>query len=197
MKWGTRVTALAAATVVGGLGFAGAADAAGPPVYTKYDVNGTTHVAKPNADVTLGPGLAELYTDIGPYTFYGTVTLPPVTITRAVPGVGTVRGRVTFGPGAVTGQDFGAFTATAKWPVKVSDVTVNGAPFDVGPACGTAEPVTTELASADWQLTKGGHLTSTYSIGSFANCGSATALVNAAVPGPGNTLALNLTWPPA
>jgi hypothetical protein len=45
MKWGTRVTALAAATAVAGLGFAGAAEAIGPPVYTKYDVNGTTHLA--------------------------------------------------------------------------------------------------------------------------------------------------------
>ncbi|MEU5257851.1 hypothetical protein [Amycolatopsis sp. NPDC021455] len=81
MKWGTRVTALAAATALSGIGFAGAADAAGPPVYSKYSVSGTTHIAKPHADLDLGPGQFDMYTLVGPYTFYGTITLPPVQVT--------------------------------------------------------------------------------------------------------------------
>lgn len=188
MKRGTRVTAVAAAVVVSGLGFAGTASAVGPPVYTKYVVEGTTHVAKPDADVKLGPGTAEMYTDIGPYTYYGTFTLPPARVTN-----GAVSATVTLGPARVEGSAFGGFTGTATWPVHISDVTVGGAPYDVGPACGTAQPVTTEITSADFTLSTGGHLTSTYPIGAFANCGPGTALVNAAVPGPGNTLALTLT----
>jgi hypothetical protein len=186
---GTRVTAVAAAVVVTGLGFAGPA-AAGPPVYSKYDVNGTTHVAKPDADVRLGPGTVEMYTNIGSYTYSGTFTLPPARVTK-----GAVSATVTLGPARVEGSSFGGFTGTATWPVRVSDVTVGGAPYDVGSACGTAQPVTTEITSADFTLSAGGRLTSTYPIGDFVNCGSGTALVNAAVPGPGNTLTLDLTTP--
>jgi hypothetical protein len=193
MKWGTRVTALAAATVLSGIGLAGAAEA-GPPVYSRYTVNGTTHVAKPNADVPLGPGKFDMYTQIGSYTFYGTITLPPVKITRTVPGAGTVSGTLTLGPGDARGSVLGSFSGSATWPVQLSDVRVNGAPYDVGTACGTAEPVTTELVPDGFVEGTGGRLNSTYSIGAFANCGSATALLNTAVPGPGNTLALDLTW---
>jgi hypothetical protein len=104
-----------------------------------------------------------------------------------------VSGKVTLGPAHIEGSAFGGFTGTATWPVRISDVTVGGAPYDVGTACGTAQPVTTEITSADFTLATGGRLTSTYPIGDFANCGSATALINAAVPGPGNTLTLDLT----
>jgi hypothetical protein len=39
---------------------------------------------------------------------------------------------------------------------------------------------------------KGGKLAGTYTIPPFANCGLATALLNATVPGPGNTITLKL-----
>lgn len=192
MKWGTRVTAVAAATVVSGAGFAGPAAAAGPPVYSKYTVTGTTHIAKPDADLGFGSGRFDMSTLIGPYTFTGTITLPPVTITRSVPGAGRVSGTVTFGPGHAEGSVSGGFSGSASWPVRLSDVRVGGAPYDVGPACGTAEPVTTELGSDDFAAGTGGRVESTYAIGAFANCGSATPLINAFVPGPGNTLTLDL-----
>ncbi|MEU7789587.1 hypothetical protein [Amycolatopsis sp. NPDC049159] len=194
MKRGTRVTALVAATIVSGVGFAGTASAAGPPVYSKYTVTGTTHIAKPGADLPLGPGQFDMYTLIGSYTFSGTITLPPVKVTKSVPGIGKVSGTVTLGPGSAEGSVFGSFTGSATWPVKVSDVRVNGVPYDVGASCGTAQPVTTELVPDGFVTGKGGRLNSTYTIGEFANCGSATPVVNAAVPGPGNTQALDLTW---
>ncbi|RSM43025.1 hypothetical protein DMA12_20545 [Amycolatopsis balhimycina DSM 5908] len=187
------MTALAAATALSGIGFAGAADAAGPPVYSKYAVGGTMHIAKPDADLELGPGQFDMYTLVGPYTFYGTITLPPVEVTRSLPGVGTVSGTVTLGPGHADGSVFGGFSGSATWPVRLSDVRVNGRSYDVGPECGTAEPLTTELASDDFVAGKGGRLESTYPIGAFANCGKATSLINAVVPGPGNTLTLDLT----
>jgi len=190
MKRGTRVTAVAAATVLAG---AGTVAAAGPPVYSKYTVAGTTHIAKPDADLDFGPGQFDMYTLVGPYTFYGTITLPPVQVTRSVPGVGRVSGTVTFGPGHAEGSVFGGFSGSATWPVAISDVRVNGASYDVGPECGTAEPVTTELTSDDFAGGKGGRVESTYAIGAFENCRSATPLINAFVPGPGNTLALDLT----
>ncbi len=193
MKWGTRVTAVAAATIVGGAGFAGAADAAGPPVYSKYTVTGTTHIAKPGAELKLGPGQFDMYTQIGSYTFYGTITLPPVKVTKVVPGIGAVSGTVTLGPGSADGSVFGGFTGSATWPVKLSDVRVNGVPYDVGASCGTAQPVTTELVADGFVTGQGGRLTSTYTLGEFANCGSATPVLNTAVAGPGNTLALDLT----
>ncbi|WP_033261582.1 hypothetical protein [Amycolatopsis vancoresmycina] len=183
------MTALAAAMVLAG---AGTAEAAGPPVYSKYTATGSTHIAKPGADLRLGPGQFDMYTLIGPYTFTGTFTLPPAQITRSVPGVGRVSGTVTFGPGRAKGSVFGGFSGSATWPVAISGVRVNGVPYDVGDGCGTAEPVTTELTSDDFAEGTGGRLESTYAIGAFENCGAATPLINAFVTGPGNTLALDL-----
>ncbi|WIX86049.1 hypothetical protein [Amycolatopsis sp. DG1A-15b] len=188
MKRGTRVTALAAATVLGG---AGTAAAAAPPGHSEYTVTGTTHIAKPDADLDLGPG--KLALDIGRGSFAGTITLPPVEVTRSVPGVGRVGGTVTFGPGHAEGSVSGGFSGSATWPVTLSDVRVNGVPYDVGAECGTAEPVTTEWTSDDFAVGKGGRLESTYAIGAFENCGSATPLINGFVPGDGNTLTLDLT----
>jgi hypothetical protein len=130
---------------------------------------------------------------IGPYSFTGTFTLPPVPVTRSVPGVGRISGTVTFGPGHAEGSVFGGFSGSATWPVAISGVRVNGVPYDVGPDCGTAEPVTTELTSGDFAGGTGGRLESTYEIGAFENCGAATPLINGFVPGPGNTLTLDLT----
>lgn len=189
MKRGTRVTAVAAATVVGATGFAGAA---GPPVHSEYTVGGTTHIAKPDTDLELGPGRFDMDTLIGPYTFTGTITLPPAHVSRPLPGVGRVSGTVTLGPGHAEGSASGGFSGSATWAVALSDLRVNGQSYDVGPNCGTAEPLTTELTSADFAAGTGGRLESTYEIGAFENCGSATPLINAVVPGPGNTMTLDL-----
>ncbi|MEU0533040.1 hypothetical protein [Amycolatopsis tolypomycina] len=188
MKWGTRVTAVAATVLAG----AGTVAAAGPPVHSTYPVTGTTHIAKPDVDLELGPGRFDMDTLIGPYTFTGTFTLPPVHVSRPLPGVGRVSGTVTFGPGHAEGSVFGGFSGSATWAVALSDLRVNGRSYDVGPDCGTAEPLTTELTSADFAEGTGGRLESTYAIGAFENCGSATPLINAVVPGPGNTLTLDL-----
>jgi hypothetical protein len=190
MKWGTRVTAVAAAMVLGGTG---TAEAAGPPVHSEYAVSGSTHIAKPDADLDFGPGRFGMDTLIGPYSYTGTFSLPPVPVTRSVAGVGRISGTVTFGPGHAEGSVFGGFSGSATWPVAISDVRVNGVPYDVGPDCGTAEPVTTELTSDDFGAGRGGRLESTYEIGAFENCGAATPLINGFVPGPGNTLTLDLT----
>jgi len=192
MTWGTRVTTLAA-VVLGGLGLTGTADAAGPPVHTRYAVSGTTHIAKPDADLELGPGQFDMDTLAGPDTFSGTITLPPAKVTRSVPGVGEVSGTVTLGPGKAGGSVAGGFSGSATWPVRLSDVRVNGAPYDVGDACRTAEPVRTELASDDFAAGRGGRLTSTYVLGAFTGCGSATPVMNTVIAGPGNTLVLDLT----
>ncbi|MFB9685836.1 hypothetical protein [Amycolatopsis plumensis] len=184
MKWGTRVTALAAAAVVTGTGFAAAAHSA-------YTVRGTAHIAKPDAELELGPGRFDL--DSGPGTFAGTITLPPVEVTRSLPGVGKVSGTITLGPGHAQGSLAGGFSGSATWPVALSDVRVNGVSYDVGDECGTAEPLKTQLTSDDFAVGRGGRLESTYAIGAFENCRSATPLINAVVPGPGNTLVLDLT----
>ncbi|MGW5747270.1 hypothetical protein [Amycolatopsis sp. NPDC003861] len=183
MKQGTRVTALVAAAVVSGTGFAVAGHSA-------YTVRGTTHIAKPDVDLELGPGRAEL--DTGPGTFSGTITLPPVEVTRSLPGVGRVSGTVTLGPGHAEGALSGGFSGAATWPVALSDVRVGGVTYDVGDECRTAEPLTTELTSDDFAVSTGGRLEATYAIGAFENCGSATPMINAVIPGPGNTLVLDL-----
>ncbi|KDN23544.1 hypothetical protein [Amycolatopsis rifamycinica] len=180
------MTALAAAAIVGGTGFAAAAHSA-------YTVRGTTHIAKADADLELGPGRFDVDTLAGPGSFSGTITLPPVPVTRSLPGIGKVSGTIRLGPGHAEGSPAGGFSASATWPVRLSDVRVNGVPYDVGDDCGPAEPLTTELTSEDFAAGRGGRLESTYAIGAFANCGAATPLINGVVSGPGNTLVLDLT----
>lgn len=190
-----RVAGVLAIAVAATGVYAGTAAAAGPPVYTKYDVSGAMHVATANADVQIGKGTLELYTDVGPYTFYGHTTLPPSTVHQDITGIGTVDATLTYTPvDEISGSNFGTFTATESWQVTISGVAVNGTPVDVGDSCATAEPVSMTLAAPNgFDLSKGGELTSTFDIGQFANCATATDTINATVPGSGNTLDLTAT----
>ena len=80
--------------------------------------------------------------------------------------------------------------------VRLSDVKVAGLPAFVGSTCQTAQPITVPAntpADESFSLTDGGHLTGTYTLGKFANCGLTTGIINALVPGSGNTLDLTVS----
>ena len=70
-----------------------------------------------------------------------------------------------------------------------------GFPAFVGNSCQTGQTVipANTPKGAKFNLTTGGNLTGTYTIGQFSNCGLTTALINQLIPGPGNTATLTLS----
>ena len=102
--------------------------------------------------------------------------------------------------GPVTGRVFSnpqpQVKATAKYTIKLSNVTVGGLPAFVGDSCQTSAPVTIPVATPKGQvfdIAVGGTVKGTYTIGQFANCGLTTSLINMLVPGAGNTVTLKLS----
>lgn len=170
-------------------------------VNASYPINGTTHVAKTNSDLTLGPGTltaaADLTTD---QITSGSLTLPdatgtftelgfvPVTATVAFQQVGQVTGTIDAASGAVT--------ATADVTLRITDLKVAGIDVGVGPFCQTTQPASITVATGTgFSIFSGGPASGTYTIPPFSSCGLLgieTPVINAVIPGTGNTINLTL-----
>ena len=70
-----------------------------------------------------------------------------------------------------------------------SPVTASGSGGSGGPISGNAIQVLSNRAD----LINGGELTGTYSLGDFNNCGINQWLINAVIPGSGNTVDINVS----
>jgi hypothetical protein len=191
------LTAVVASTALT-LALAPAASAAAPVLLkVAYDANGTTHVAKPDSTMTLGP--AVLRANVRPNgSFTGSMALPPTTSSFNVVGLLPATATVSFIPAArLTGQITSGggttmITSTASYFIKLTDVAVAGVPSFVGSNCQTTDPVTIPVGGP-FSITNGGTLTGTYSIGKFSHCGLTTALINLLIPGDGNTVSFTLS----
>src|SRR3954468_18194872 len=140
------LTALRASAAVA-LALAPAPAAAPVLLKVAYDANGTTHVAKPDSTMTLGP--AVLRANVRPNgSFSGSMALPSTTSSFNVVGLLPATATVSFVPAArLTGQITSGggtttITSTASYFIKLSDVAVAGVPSFVGSNCQTADPVT-------------------------------------------------------
>lgn len=170
-------------------------------VNASYPINGTTHVAATNSDLTLGPGTltaaADLTTD---RITSGSLTLPDATGTFTELGFVPVTATVAFQQvGQVTGTinaNTGAVTATADVTLRITDLKVAGIDVGVGPFCQTSQPASITIASgAGFSIFSGGPVSGTYTIPQFSNCGLLgieTPVINAVIPGPNNTITLTL-----
>jgi hypothetical protein len=163
----------------------------------KYPVNGTTHLAVPNANLTLGPGKLVSTADLNTDTLTATLTLPPATGSfnelGVVPVTATAK-LINDGPttGTINGST-GAVTTTSNIIMRITSLTVAGIPTPVGNTCQTSTPVSVTVNSQPgFSILKGGNLDGTYTIPAFANCGLATILINLTLPGSGNTISLTL-----
>jgi hypothetical protein len=197
-----RVMVLAAvgACVLAGVPAVASADT-GPVVLTvAYDAAGTSTVAKTNSTVQLGPATLTTKLD-AKGNFTGTLPLPPTTTEFKALGLLPTKATITFVPagpvaGALSAHPTPMVTSTATYYLKLSDVTVAGLPAFVGDHCQTVQPVSIPANTPDGQtfnITTGGTVTGTYTIGDFADCGLITLLINLLVPGPGNTATLELS----
>jgi hypothetical protein len=203
-----RLRGLMSVAVAGALALAGAAagastaSAATPHddsfLYASYPVNGSTTIHSTDSTMTLGPGTLSAALDVTTSDFTANLTLPPATGSFKELGFVPVTATAQFiQNGAVTGQDVdGGIQSTARITIKLTDLKVAGLDVPLGNHCQTVTPATLNLVSGDgFNILTGGPVTATYTIPPFANCLLNTLLINAVIPGSGNTIALTLGTP--
>jgi hypothetical protein len=187
---------LAVSAMIAGVAAASPA-AADTKIKATYKVTGSTVIKSENATVKLGPGKLASTVDFTTGKLTAKLTLPhatasfkqdgliPVTAVTAFIQDGLTTGTINLGTGAVK--------STSRVTLQIVSLSVAGVPVPVGSSCESASPASITLKSLKgFNPLKGGKLAGTYTIPQFANCGLATPLLNATVPGPGNTISLKL-----
>jgi hypothetical protein len=170
---------------------------ADPTLNATYAVNGSTTIKSTNSTMTLGPGTLTAALDVKTLTFTSNLTLPAATGSFTELGFVPVTATTEFiQDGPITGNDVnGGITATAHIIIKLTKVTAGGFPVPVGNNCQTS-PATINLASGTgFNVLLGGPVSGTFTIPNFANCGFSTGILNAVIPGSGNTIDLTLGKP--
>lgn len=177
-----------------------------PPgtINVNYTVNGTTTIASTGSTVTLGP--ATMYSRVLPDgSFDGDMELPGTHTEFRIAGFIPVSANVNFEPVQPTlGQiqrlgRFQLLESTTQYRVRLSNIRVAGIPTVAGSNCRTIEPVTIQADTPDgefFNIASGGNLVGEYTIGNFGSCGlfgAQTHLINALIPGSGNTVELVLS----
>lgn len=199
--------ATAAATIAAGAFAFSAMPANAAPININYDVNGTTHIASTNSNITLGPAVMAA-TIAGAGSFTGNMVLPGTRTEFKMLGFIPVSADVNFEPvgtGATTGNlvlvnRMLELHSTTQYNVRLSNIKAVGLPLFAGSQCRTVNPVTIAANTPTGERFipgQGGRLTGTYAIGNFQNCGLNTWLLNQIIPGSGNTVELNLANPQA
>lgn len=164
----------------------------------QYDVSGTSHVAKTNSDIKILPTTLSTTVDMDTGAITGSMPIPSTTTEFKAIGFLPIKATVNFEEAApLTGQLGRArVDTTASYYLRLSNVSIGGIPAFVGPWCRTADPVVIPASTPTgerFDLTTGGHLTGTFTIGNFQNCLLNTLLINAMVPGSGNTVDLQVS----
>lgn len=168
-------------------------------VTLKHDATGTSVIEKTSSTIALGPTTLTTDLDIDTGDFTGSLPLPATTTEFKAAGFLPVKADVSFVPvGPVTGridltQTQAKVTSVARYTVKLSNIKVAGFPTFAGNSCQTTTPASIPADTPEgegFDLLEGGNLTGTYTLPQFANCGINTSLINALVPGPGNTVSI-------
>lgn len=168
------------------------------PLDATYDASGTSHIAKTNSDVQIKPTTLTMTADSVTAELVGHMPIPDTSTEFNVIGFLPVKATVSFVEAApVTGKLLrGAVQTTASYYIKLSNVKVLGFPTFAGPYCQTKDPVSIPANTppgATFNILTGGPLHGEFTIGNFEHCGLNTWLINALVPGAGNTVDLNVS----
>lgn len=171
----------------------------------EFDANGSTYVASTGSTIALGPTVMSSHV-AGDGTFTGHMELPGTRTHFQAAGFIPVTADVNFEP---VGPTTGALVrtpdrrqelhSTTQFYLRLSNINVGGFPAFTGSNCRTIEPVTINAntpAGQTFDVANGGIIAGEFSIGNFQNCGLfnvQTHLINALIPGGGNTVELNLT----
>ena len=195
---------LPAAGVVTALGalvlpsVASASTAADTIINVHYPVtDGSTFIKKINTTAPIGAGTLSASVDLNTGSSTSTLSLPPTTVSFKALGLVPVTSTVELiqnGPATGT-VDFtnNTVTSTASVTLKIDSMNVGGINVPLGSSCESEAPTSVTVTSAaGFSISNGGTLTGTYTIPEFTHCGLQTLLINLLIPGPGNTITLNL-----
>ncbi|WHT17515.1 hypothetical protein N8J89_30930 [Crossiella sp. CA-258035] len=193
-KSALRVLAVA---LIGVVTFAGgaAAEPTGPAVKINYSVEGQSVVKKTGSTLPLGPGALSVDLNAATGDIKGDLTLPPAHSEFKVFGLIPVTATIEFLPqGQTTGKIVrGVVTSSSQVVLRLRDVKAGGIPYPVGDKCQSKAPMTIDLTSEPgFNPLTGGKLSGAYTIPEFSNCHLAELLINFMIPGPDNTISLNL-----
>jgi hypothetical protein len=176
---------------------ANAAPQADPILHATYAVNGSTTIKSTNSTMALGPGTLTAALDVTTLAFTSNLTLPAATGSFTELGFVPVTATTEFiQDGPIAGNDVnGGITATANIIIKLTKVTVAGFPVPVGNNCQTSPAAISLTSGTGFNVLLGGPVSGTFTIPNFANCGFSTGILNAVIPGAGNTINLTLGKP--
>ena len=164
-----------------------------------YDAAGTSTLKKPNAVLELKPTKLTTNVDIDTGKITGTLPLKPTSVKFTLSGIIPTSAEVEFIPvGEVTGQvdltqTQAKVKSVAQYIVQLKNIKIFGFPTFTGSTCKTVDPIVVDVTTPEgegFDIIEGGNLIGTYTLGNFANCGINTAIANASVTGPGNTIAI-------
>ncbi|KAA1380139.1 hypothetical protein [Aeromicrobium fastidiosum] len=198
---------LAGATLAAGAALvlapgAASADEPDPILTLKHDAQGTTVVKKTGSTLAIKPTTLTTHVNLVNGDLTGSLPIPSTTTEFKALGFLPVKATVNFIPvGEVTGninltETQALVVSTAKYTIQLSDVKVAGFPTFAGSNCKTVTPAVIPAntpAGEGFDLLEGGNLEGTYTLPSFANCGINTPLINALVPGAGNTVKIQVS----
>lgn len=195
---GQRNLSRAVLAVLAAAGFtvatSGTANAA--PVRLDYPLTGTTHLAGTDSDLELGPGTLESSVDLSTGALTANTKLPPATgsfkTLDLIPATATTE-FIETEPTAGSIDNTGEVKTVSKLTLRITELKVAGLPIWVGDRCQTEVPAELALTSEPgFNPLKGGTLSGTYTIPDFEHCLLATPVINAIIPGEGNTISLDL-----
>lgn len=176
-----------------------------PGLDVEYDAAGWTHVASTGTDMQIAQTTLNITLDPFTSEIVGHMPLHSTHSNFTVIGFIPVSAQVHFEEAApVTGQLIAEPTyvrveSTASYYLRLSDIRVGGIPTLAGNNCRTSSPVVIPAntpAGETFDITSGGRLAGEFSIGNFQSCGlfgAQTHLINALIPGGGNTADLTLS----
>ncbi len=194
MKLKARTASIVLVLGVSGSAIAVSSTAGADPFRFTATVKAQTTLAKLQQTVVIPPGkfhgaITSGNNNVGHLT--GTLKLPPATTTLKITGIGLATVTVSLVPtkkvvGTLNPSTF-LLVATSRFNIHVNSVKPLGLPVNVvGNNCVTSTPVKLTFSGTISPLS-GGSVSGTYTIPRLANCGAVTAVLNAAVAGPGNT----------
>lgn len=171
------------------------AEPASPAVKINYSVEGQSVVKKTGSTLALGPGALTVDLNAATGDLTGDLTLPSVQSEFKVFGLIPVTATIDFLPqGQTTGKIVrGVVTSTSHVVLRLSKVKAGLIEYPVGDKCQSKTPMQINLQSEPgFNPVAGGKLSGAYTIPDFANCHLAELLINFMIPGPDNTISLNL-----
>ena len=185
-----------AAAVAGAVGLGVSPASADTTVSLTYPISGSTFINAIHTSIPLGPGTLAANADLTTSAVTGTVNLPPATGSFKELGLVPVTATTAFvEQGQTTGtlESDGGIQDTSHLSLKLTSLKIAGIRVPIGNSCQTAVPATITLTSqAGFNALTGGTVSGTYTIPPFAHCLLATPLINLTLPGPDNTITLNL-----